>query len=111
MPRAARTATVCLSLLMLGLFFLLPGGSDGRTERVPPAGEPELASVLHLQWVRDVPAPKPAWPAQPSMPFDPAPNPAVLGHTVFVPSTVTDGVTAYDTDSGAEKWRFTTDGP
>ena len=67
--------------------------------------------MLHLRWVRDLPPPKPAWPDQPKMPFDAAPKPAVLGPTVFVPSTVTDGVTAYDLETGAERWTFTTDGP
>ncbi|UCF15228.1 MAG: PQQ-binding-like beta-propeller repeat protein, partial [Phycisphaerales bacterium] len=33
------------------------------------------------------------------------------GKSVFVGSMVSDSVTAYDTDTGAEKWRFYTDGP
>jgi len=111
MPRGARPAIVCLGLVLLGPFLLMPGGSDGRTERLPPGSEPDLPPVLHLRWVRDLPPPGPAWPDQPKMPFDAAPKPAILGHAVFVPSTVTDSVTAYDADSGSELWSFTTDGP
>jgi outer membrane protein assembly factor BamB len=109
-PRA-RPAIVCLGLLLLAPFLVLPGGSDGRAERLPPAEEPDLPAVLHLRWVRELATPRPAWPDQPKMAFDAAPKPAVLGHLVFVPSTATDGVTAYDTATGDEQWTFTTDGP
>src|SRR5262249_51359988 len=35
------------------------------------AASPEqLAAELHLQWTRQYPALKPAWPDQPKMPFD-----------------------------------------
>ena len=34
-----------------------------------------------------------------------------MGNTMFVPSMVTDSLTALDTDTGAEKWRFFADGP
>src|SRR5690348_9872325 len=91
MPPRARQAIVCLGLLLSGPFLFLPAGNDNRSERLPP--------------------PRPAWPDQPKMPFDVAPKPTVLGQTVFVPSTVTDGITAFDLDTGAERWTFTTDGP
>jgi outer membrane protein assembly factor BamB len=45
------------------------------------------------------------------MSFDAAPRPAVAGHTLFLPSSATDSVTAYDTRSGKKLWRFTMDGP
>ncbi len=111
MPRGARPAIVCLGLVFLGLVLLLPGGSDGRTERLPPGTEPDLPAVLHLRWVRDLPPPRPAWPDQPKMPFDVAPKPATAGNAVIVPSTVTDGVTAFDAEDGHQLWSFTTDGP
>jgi outer membrane protein assembly factor BamB len=109
----ARPALVGLCLLLLlGLCFLLPAGNDDRSEQLlPDDAEPDLPAVLHLRWVRDLPPPRPAWSDQPKMPFDAAPRPVVLGNAVFVPSTVTDGVTAYDIDTGAELWSFTTDGP
>ena len=96
MPPGARPAILCLGLLLLVPFAPAPRGDDGRAERLPPDRQPDLPAVLHLRWQRDLPRPQPAWPDQPKMPFDAAPKPAVLGHTVFVPSTVTDGVTAYD---------------
>ncbi len=111
MPPRARQAVVCLGLLLLGPFLFLPTGSDSRAERLPPDAEPDLPAVLHLRWVRELPPPRPAWPDQPKMPFDVAPKPAVLGRTIFVPSTVTDDITAYDIDTGAERWTCTTDGP
>ena len=43
--------------------------------------------------------------------FDAAYEPVVLGNTMFVPSMITDSVTALDTATGAERWRFFADGP
>lgn len=72
----------------------------------------ELPTELHLQWVRQLPEPCPAWPAsQPWLRFDLSYSPVAAGKMLFVPSMVTDTVTAYDTDNGEEKWRFTADGP
>ena len=77
------------------------------------AASPEqLPAKLNLQWVRELPAPKPAWPAsQDRLQFDASYEPVVAGKTVFIGSMVSDNVTAYDTESGAEKWRFYCDGP
>jgi outer membrane protein assembly factor BamB len=114
MPFRARSAILCLGLVLLGPFLLVPEGSDGGAERLPPvdpSDDPGLPAEPHLRWVRELPAPRPAWPDQPRMPFDIAPKPAILGRHVFVPSTVTDGVTAYDAETGTEEWTFTTDGP
>jgi len=72
----------------------------------------QLPSELHLQWVRELAAPKPAWPAsQDRLQFDASYEPIVAGKTIFVGSMVSDSVTAYDTETGAEKWRFYCDGP
>ena len=72
----------------------------------------QLASDLHLQWERKLAAPKPAWPAsQDRLQFDASYEPVVAGKTMFIGSTVSDSVTAYDTNTGAEKWRFYCDGP
>ena len=75
------------------------------------ASPEELAGELHLAWVRQLPPPKPAWPKYPRMCFDASYEPVVMGKTIFLGSTVTDSVTALDTTTGAEKWRFYTDGP
>jgi outer membrane protein assembly factor BamB len=77
------------------------------------AASPEqLPAQMNLQWVRELAAPKPAWPAsQDRLQFDASYEPVVAGGTVFVGSMVSDNVTAYDTQTGAEKWRFYCDGP
>ncbi len=72
----------------------------------------ELPAEMHRQWVRQLPTPRPAWPtSQPSLRFDESYTPVAAGKLLFVPSMVTDTVTAYDTDSGKLKWRFFADGP
>ncbi len=74
-----------------------------------------LAQDLHLQWVRELPEPKRAWPHQwddrGKLDFDISYAPVVMGDLIFVPSSVTDSVTAYRIEDGAEVWRFYTDGP
>ncbi|MGF1579949.1 MAG: PQQ-binding-like beta-propeller repeat protein [Gemmataceae bacterium] len=71
-----------------------------------------LPKNLVPQWTRQLPTPRPAWPkTQPRLQFDEAPQPVVSGQHIFVPSTATDSVTAYDTRNGEEVWRFYADGP
>ena len=75
----------------------------------------QLAEVLHPQWVRQLPAPRRAWPPQldhrGKLDFDVSYVPVVMGQRIFVPSNVTDSVTAYRIENGAELWRFYADGP
>jgi outer membrane protein assembly factor BamB len=72
----------------------------------------QLPARLHLQWVRELPKPSPAWSKeQYKLQFDRSYEPVVMGNQIFVPSMVRDKVTAYDTDSGEENWRFYCDGP
>ncbi len=75
----------------------------------------DLSEELHPQWVRELPAPQRAWPEQlddqGKLGFDTSYEPIAAGGRLFVPSMVTDSVTAYDLDTGVEQWRFTTDGP
>ena len=76
------------------------------------ASPEELPAQMHLQWVRELAPPKPAWPtSQDRLQFDASYEPVVGGKTIFVGSMVCDRVTAYDTETGIEKWRFYTDGP
>ena len=70
-----------------------------------------LPDELFLQWTRQFPAPKPAWPEVPRLLFDRSYEPVVVGKTIFVPSNVNDSLTALDTDTGAGRWRFFADGP
>ena len=72
----------------------------------------ELPKELHLQWVRQLPVPRPAWPdTQPWLQFDLSYSPVAAGKRLVVPSMITDSVTAYDTETGAQQWRFYADGP
>jgi outer membrane protein assembly factor BamB len=71
-----------------------------------------LPAELHLQWVRDLPKPAPAWSEeQYKLQFDRSYEPVVMGKQIFVPSMVSDKVTAYDTDTGKQNWQFFCDGP
>ena len=54
----------------------------------------------------------PAWPpSQADLQFDLAPNVIVADDRLIVGSTVADDVTAYDTETGRQQWRFQTNGP
>ncbi len=74
-----------------------------------------LEEDLRLQWVRELPEPKRAWrhqwDDQGKLDFDISYAPVVKDGRIFMPSNVTDSVTAYNIQDGAEEWRFYTDGP
>ena len=71
----------------------------------------ELPEQLHLQWSRQLQAPKPAWPNEARLHFDSSYEPIVLGSRMFVGSMVDGSLTAFDCASGEELWRFYSDGP
>ena len=71
----------------------------------------KLPKTLHLAWSRQLAKPQPAWPEDPRIGFDLVPEPVVVGRTLFLASTRTDSVTAYDTRTGQKKWRVFADGP
>ena len=76
------------------------------------AASPEaLPDELHLAWIKELLPPKPAFPNEVRLRYDASYEPVVMGKTMFVPSMVTDTVTALDTETGTERWRFFTDGP
>ena len=76
------------------------------------AASPEtLPKRLHLQWVRRLPTPKPAFPSEIRLRFDGSYEPVVMGKMMFVPSMVTDSVTALDTATGGIRWTYFADGP
>ena len=70
-----------------------------------------LPDSLHLQWTRHLPPQVTAWKDEEVMKFDRSYQPVVLGGRMFVGSTVNDSLTAYDLETGAEQWRFYTEGP
>ena len=75
------------------------------------ASAESLPASMHLTWVRELPAPLPASPTELRISYDATYEPVVLGKTIFVPSMVTDSLTALDTQTGAERWRFFAEGP
>jgi len=82
---------------------------DARRSAASPA---PLPAALHLQWIRDLPKPAPAWSEeQYKLQFDRSYEPVVMGKQIFVPSMVSDKVVAYDTDTGKQNWQFFCDGP
>ena len=99
--------------------FELPGGATA--EDWPQVGygpghcytTPEqLPAQLHLQWTRQLPAPRPAWPgSQFRLQIDRSYTPVAAGGMLLVPSMVTDSVTAYGAGNGTVRWQFVTDGP
>lgn len=71
-----------------------------------------LPAQLQLQWSLQLAPPQPAWPPdQTKLAFDTSYEPIVVGKLLIVPSMVRDHVTAYDTASGRQRWRFFADGP
>jgi WD40 repeat protein len=70
-----------------------------------------LAEQLHLHWTRELPRLTLAWPDQPKLVFDRAYEPIVLGSTLFVGSSRTDSLLAFNTRTGALRWTFHADGP
>lgn len=114
-----RWAKSGLFLLLLAGCWYFPAVAEGRDwpmwryDAGRRAATPEdLPDHLYFQWVRELGVPRPAWPeSQYKLRFDVSYEPVVAGQTIFVGSMVADSVTAYDTRTGAEKWRFYADGP
>lgn len=79
----------------------------GRTAASPL----ELPARLQLQWKREMAAPRPAFPHDPRLRFDVSYEPVAAGSLLFVPSMVSDSVTALDTRTGQVRWTFFADGP
>ncbi len=71
----------------------------------------ELPEKLALAWVRTLPPPRTAWKDEQDLMFDKVPMPVAAGDLLFLGSTVNDSITAYDLATGAERWRFYTEGP
>lgn len=75
------------------------------------ATDEHLPATLHLQWSRKLPQLTPAWPEDIRLHFDDSYLPIVVSKLMIVASSHNDSVTAYDTDSGEQKWRFYAGGP
>ena len=71
----------------------------------------QLPAELSLRWSRQLPALKPAWPEDSRLQFDAHYEPVVMGSTLFVGSSRSDSLTAINTSTGAERWKFYAEGP
>jgi len=71
-----------------------------------------LPTTLYLEWMKELALPEPAWPiSKKKLQFDTCYEPIVVGNMLYLPSMVTDSVTAYDTETGNEVWKYHTNGP
>ena len=108
--------TIALTLSLILLTTALPASDWPMwrcdAERTAAAPDP-LPENLHLQWVRKYPALRAAfWQVrQERGQFDLGYEPIVCGKTMFVPSSLNDSLTALDTETGEERWRFYAEGP
>lgn len=71
----------------------------------------QLPAKLYLQWSRKLPQLKPAWPEDIRLHFDDSYQPIVVDKLMIVASSHNDTITAYDTASGDQHWRFFADAP
>lgn len=77
------------------------------------ASPDEIAPNPVLLWSRKLPPVRQAWPLEvyERVNFDASYEPVVIGKLMFLGSPNNGSVTAYDTETGAEKWKFYTEGP
>lgn len=109
------TCTVCLLLAAI-VPALASDWPTWRYDETRRGVSPQvLDENLHLQWVREMPPPERAWRPQlddtDTLEFDLTYAPVVAKTTMFVSSMTTDSVTAYDTRTGSERWRFFANAP
>ena len=109
-----------IRLTVLSLCLLSIIASEVRTEDWPMwrhdaghsgASAEQLPESLLPQWTRQLVAQQMAWPEDPRIHFDAVPQPISAGGLVFVGSSTTDSVTAFDSATGAVRWKFFADGP
>ena len=115
-PKRRSVSAPVLAISGLILFFVAPVSSahdwpmwrcdSARSAEAPQA----LPEEMHVLWERQFAKLKPAYRTK-RIQFDAGYEPVVLGKTVFLASSRNDSLTALDTETGKEKWRFYTDGP
>jgi outer membrane protein assembly factor BamB len=71
----------------------------------------ELPEKLHLQWKRELPQVRAAWPNEHRLHFDTEYHPVVLKKMLYLGSPNDSSLTAYDTETGSELWKRYADGP
>jgi outer membrane protein assembly factor BamB len=83
---------------------------DAARSAATPAG---LSTNLTLLWSRKLPPVRPAWPLDPEqrVSFDASYEPVIMGKLMFLASPNDGSITAYQTETGLEAWKFYTEGP
>ncbi len=89
---------------------------DAARSGTSPSGIAEQPGLL---WSRKLPPVQQAWPIgmaleevnRNRLDFDASYEPVILGKRLFIASPNAGTVTAYDTDTGTEQWKFYTEGP
>jgi len=81
---------------------------DAKRSGYSPA---ELPKNLKVRWVIDLPKIMSAWPGEPRNTYDWSYEPIVMGKSLFVGSPNDGSVTAYETGTGKQKWKFYSEGP
>jgi outer membrane protein assembly factor BamB len=108
------------SPILIGLIVILSASQASSADwpmwrhdanRSASAIDTHLSQKLYLQWTRQYATPRPAWQEDVRVQFDASYEPIVVGQTMLLSSAQTDSVTAIDTRTGTEKWRFFTGGP
>ncbi len=101
---------------LLGIVALIPGmnAADWPMWRHDPGRtattEQNIPEDLKLKWVHHLNPQKPAWNDN-RLQFDKGHEPIQLGKRLFLSSSWDDSVTAFDTESGEQIWKFFADGP
>lgn len=114
--------TYCVAVLLAFAANIdMPGSANAadwpmwRHDARRSAATPEqLPDVLSLLWVNEFPPQAAAWPDQVEqgyLSFDVSYKPVVLGKRMFVGSAVNDRLTALNTETGEELWRYYADAP
>ena len=94
---------MCMSFLRLVVCCVL---ASGATMAVRP-----VAAATQPVWSWSLPARQPAWAFNGDMPQDNLYRPVVQGNLVLVGCEHNGALLAIDFETGAERWRFYTDGP
>jgi outer membrane protein assembly factor BamB len=105
------------SLLILMALAVLANAGDWpmwRYDAARSAASPDaVATNLTLLWTRQLAPVRQAWPLdlEQRLTFDTSYEPVVMGQRLFLGSPNDGSVTAYDTGTGTEQWKFFTEGP
>jgi len=82
----------------------------GNVERTAVTSE-VLPSELQLSWSRQLPKHQVAWPNEDRLQYDLAYEPVSVGDRILIGSPIEGSLTAFDARTGAESWKYFSNGP